>query len=234
VIRQSQLSVLIGLFVAVWFAISGIHWLASPAEVLARPGAVVDGLARSFSLAVFTVFLAVCSFDLWLWRLPLLPRWVVDRPILAGTWKAELTVVWREKDGQERTNKFQGHMVVYQTYSAISMKLLTDTSSSRLVASEMTAEKDQSYTFGAVYQATPTPEVRSSHGRMIHFGGMLLECQGRCPDRLRGHFWTDEFSRGTLVLHPRWTGRHFGSWEAAQAAFAAYEKQRQPRAECAD
>lgn len=226
-IRQSQLSVLIGLFVAVWFAISGIHWLAAPGEALSRPGAILDGLARSFSLAVFAVFLAVCAFDLWLWRVPFLPRWVVDRPILTGTWKTELTVVWREKDGREGTNTFQGHMIVYQTYSAISMKLLTDTSSSRLVASEMTAEKDQSYTFGAVYQATPTPEARGSHGRPIHFGGMLLECQGRCPDRLRGHFWTDEFSRGTLVLYPRWTARHFGSYEAAQAAYAAYEKQQQ-------
>ena len=224
-IRQSQLSVLIGLFVAVWFAISGIHWLASSGEALARPGALLDGLARSFSVAVFAVFLAVCAFDLRLWRVPFLPRWVVDRPILTGTWKAELSVVWRQKDGQEKTNTLQGHMVVYQTFSTISMKLLTDTSSSRLVASEMTAEKDRSYTFGAVYQATPSPEVRSSHGRTIHFGGMLLECQGRSPDRLRGHFWTDEFSRGTLVLYPRWTTRHFGSYESAQAAYAEYEKQ---------
>ena len=224
-IRQSQLSALIGLFVAVWFAISGLHWLATPGDVFNRPGAILDGLSRSFSLAVFAVFLAVCAFDLWLWRLPFLPRSVVDRPLLAGTWRVELTAVWREKDGQEKTNNLRGHMVVYQTYSTISMKLLTDTSSSRLVASEMTSEKDQSYTFGAVYQATPSPEVRGSNGRAIHFGGMLLECQGRCPDRLRGHFWTDEFSRGTLVLYPRWTGRHFGSWESAQAAYEAYEKQ---------
>ncbi|HEV3262824.1 MAG TPA: hypothetical protein VG013_38675, partial [Gemmataceae bacterium] len=211
-IRQIQLYLLIGIFSALWLGLSAIELTIHSSL---HP---VYALASSFSAAVFGVFMALLLFDLWLWRLRLVPRWMADRPVLDGTWRAELTVVWRDKDGSERDTAFDGHMVVYQRYSTVSMRLMTDTSYSRLIASELTAEKDQSYTFGAVYQATPSLEARRMQDRRIHYGGMILVCQGRLPDMLHGHFWTDEFSRGTIRLTARWSARHFGSFAAAQAA----------------
>jgi hypothetical protein len=219
VIRQSQLYVVIGVFILLWAGMAELLYLLGRLDYI-TPTSIEQGLWRSFSAAVLGVFLAILLFDLWLWRLPWLPRWVVDRPLLNGTWKVELEVSWKDKDGQAHKKTLDGHMVVYQTYSTVSMRLLTDSSHSRLIASELTPDRDRSYTFGAVYQATPTPEARDTPERKIHYGGMLLVCHGRNPDLLQGHFWTDEFSRGTLRLTQRWSRRHFGSFAAAQAAFA--------------
>jgi hypothetical protein len=223
VIRQTHLYVVIGVFIALWSGISAVlHYAGFIANNTQM--SFQDALWRSFSVAVLGVFLAIVLFDVWLWRVRWLPRWVVDRPVLGGTWKAELEVTWKDKEGQPHKKTLDGHMVVYQTYSTVSMRLLTDSSHSRLLASELTAEKDHSYTFGAVYQATPSTEARDTQDRKIHFGGMWLVCHGRNPDVMEGHFWTDEFSRGTLRLSRRWSHRHFGSFAAAQAAYAEYEK----------
>jgi hypothetical protein len=224
VIRQTHLYVVIGLFIALWSGISALlHYAGLVAYV--TPMSFEEALWRSFTVAVLGVFLAIVLFDVWLWRVRWLPRWVVDRPVLSGTWKTDLEVTWKDKDGQPHKKILDGHMVVYQTYSTVSMRLLTDSSHSRLLASELTAEKDHSYTFGAVYQATPSTEARDTQDRKIHFGGMWLVCHGRNPEVMEGHFWTDEFSRGTLRLSRCWSRRHFGNFAAAQAAYAEHEKQ---------
>ena len=76
---------------------------------------------------VITVVLyVVIAFDLWLWKLPFLHDWFVKRPVIDGTWKVELRSNWKDLAARGETfAPIEGYMVVRQTFSTLSMRLLT-------------------------------------------------------------------------------------------------------------
>src|SRR5262249_31660926 len=78
---------------------------------------VSSDLLTPLSAVTTVLVFAVMAFDLWLWKFRLLHGWFVKRPVIDGTWKAELKTNWSPSQGQEE-RPIEGYMVVRQTFSS--------------------------------------------------------------------------------------------------------------------
>lgn len=163
---------------------------------------VFDGMAvngtwfRPFSTVVGVLLLLLVAFDLWVWRWRFLHGWFVPRPDLRGTWRVELRSHWKDPATNQPVGPIVAYLVVRQTYSTLSARMLTAESASELVAAEISKSNDGTYRLAAVYRNEPKLSVR--HRSPIHYGAFVLDVQGDPAKDLVGHYWTDRDSRGEL------------------------------------
>ena len=139
------------------------------------------------------------AFDLWLWRLPVLQGWFVKRPNIRGTWRATLRSTW--VDPSTGQGIIEGFMVIRQTYSSLSLRLLTSESSSELIGAEINTFPDGTIRIAGVYRNEPRQLLRRRSP--IHYGAILLDIEGRPFTCLRGHYWTDRNTAGEIELNNR-------------------------------
>lgn len=185
---------------------------------------VVEGVAvsgtwfRPFSTVVGILLLLLVAFDLWAWRLRFLQGWFVPRPDIRGTWRVELRSDWKNPVTNEVVAPIPGYLVVRQTFSTLSLRMLTSESSSELVAAEISKATDGTYRLAAVYRNEPKLSVRDRSP--IHYGAIVLDVQGDPAKDLVGYYWTDRKTRGEL----RTLARHdtiAGSFSQAEALLPA-------------
>ena len=163
---------------------------------------VVDGVAVSiswlqpFSTVTGIVLLFLLAFDRWLWRIQLLHGWFVKRPILSGLWKIELQSEWNATLTGNRPTAIEAYLVVRQTYSYLSIRLLTNESSSKTLVAEIVEALDGTFRVYAVYRNEPRPVFRNESP--IHYGALLIDVENN-PRRLAGNYWTDRNSRGQFT-----------------------------------
>jgi hypothetical protein len=185
--------------------IAGLLWLA----LLFISGVAVEIAWLSNLVPVVPILLvALAVFDRWGWRWSWLNGWFADRPVLIGTWRATLQPYGSGEP-------VHGWMVVRQTFSTLSMRLLTSESASRLVADRILLASDGMFRVVGVYANHPKLSIRDRS--QIHYGGLLLDVHGLPPQSLEGHYWTDRGSRGTIVLTDR-TSALFSRFEDAKRA----------------
>jgi len=169
---------------------------------------LVEGVAisgtwfRPFSAVVGILVLLLAAFDLWAWRLRFLQGWFVPRPDIRGTWSVELRSDWKDPTTDTIVAPIAAYLVVRQTFSTLSLRMLTPESSSELVAAEISKAADGTYRLAGVYRNEPKLSVRDRSP--IHFGAIALEIQGDPVKDLVGCYWTDRGTRGEL----RSLGRH--------------------------
>ena len=101
-------------------------------------------LLRPLSTVTSGVVLLSIAFELWLWKLPFLHGWLVKRPVLTGTWRAELRSNWKDPTGAVMP-PVEGYVVIRQTFLNLSLRLLTKESSSHLVGTEIVCSVDGLY-----------------------------------------------------------------------------------------
>lgn len=204
-ISRIQLSTLLAVVVVAW------------AVALVASGITVSSTwLHPYSMVVGVLVLAIAVFDKWAWRLRLLQPWFLHMPDLNGTWRASLEPTGN--DGASTTNAapLMCYMVVRQTYSSISMRLLTEKSASELLAARITQALDGTFSIVAVFRATPRLSVRLRNP--IHHGAFVLTVRGWPPDSLDGQYWTDRSTQGEMKLTDR-KRKMFHTFEEAQAAF---------------
>lgn len=169
---------------------------------------IFDGVAvngkwfRPFSTVVGVLLLLLVIFDIWAWRWRLLRGWFVPRPDLRGTWRVELRSNWKNPATKVGVGPIVAYLVIRQTFSTLSVRMLTDESTSELVAAEINKANDGTYRLAAVYRNEPNLSVRDHSP--IHFGAFVLDVQGDPAKDLVGHYWTDRNTRGevrTLASH---------------------------------
>jgi hypothetical protein len=107
-------------------------------------------------------------------------------------------------------------MVIRQTFTTLSMRLMTAESTSSLVAEGMNVSPEGTFKVFAVYRNEPRIQVRDRSP--IHYGSFVLDVQGSPADTLEGFYWTDRKTRGDLVLADRRDDR-CGSFESARKLF---------------
>ena len=107
-------------------------------------------------------------------------------------------------------------MVIRQTYSSISLRLLTDESSSELIGAEIITLSDGTIRMAGVYRNEPRQLLRERSP--IHNGAILLEIIGRPVTRLKGHYWTDRNTAGEIELNNR-RNQIFHDYETAKRYF---------------
>jgi hypothetical protein len=187
--------------------------------MLLSQGVTVSAIMlRPFSAVVGALVLLLLAFDLWAWRLRLLQGWFVPRPDVRGTWRVELQSDWKKPETGEVAAPIVGFLVIRQTFSMISVRLLTAESSSELVGAEIAKAADGTYRISGIYRNEPKLSVRDRSP--IHYGALLLDVEGEPVERLAGHYWTDRDTRGQIVstAHRRDVLANF---ESASKAFSA-------------
>jgi hypothetical protein len=189
----------LNLIVAVVF----VAWVLS----LVATGTRVElSFFKPFSVITAALGAALAFFNRTAWHWRVWRRWLVRRPYLHGTWQASL----QPQGGAP----VLGFMVVRQTFTSLTLRLLTAESASASVSATFLTDPDGTLVLAVVYRADPRLAVRDRS--QIHSGAFLLAVAEDTPSRLAGHYWTDRLTRGELVLSDR-RSQLFVSYAEAQA-----------------
>lgn len=133
------------------------------------------------------------AYDSWLWKRKFLGFALSKIPDCGGTWFGELT------SSHDRGTKFEGTLLVHQTWTHILVEFRTDSSLSfsRMAALNVTPGASQ----GLIYEYTNTPRVDATETMHAHRGFVFLRLStdGRW---LEGDYYTgrDRTNFGTMRL----------------------------------
>ncbi|MBX3026703.1 hypothetical protein KF840_17495 [bacterium] len=189
--------------IAALLVVAGIAW----GVALILSGTTVSWAhAAPFGTAVSAVGLAATVFNRWAWRWPIAYGWLSKQPDLRGTWRVLLDSEWEDPVTRRRIGPITAYMGIEQTYSKITMHLMTSESESWLTAHciETSKKTTTGYTVVGVYHNKPKPELRTGRSPM-HFGTLSVDTHGpeQRPTSMAGEYWTDRKTKGTIALADR-------------------------------
>jgi SMODS-associating 2TM, beta-strand rich effector domain len=161
---------------------------------------VVSGNTDALSVIVDVlplILLVAYAFERRGWRAQWLhPRWVAT-PIVIGTWRGSLTFYGEDPD-QAPMSKVV-YLVVRQTLTTASVRLLSDESTSEQVAGGVATGESGYPTIAYLYRNKPGIGLRHSISN-IQYGGALIEIVGDPATGLNGEYWTDRKTKGSLAF----------------------------------
>jgi hypothetical protein len=155
---------------------------------------------RFYSAAVFLATLALTVWDRLLWRVPLAQRIESVPRNVRGTWKGRLTSAWIDPRTQQTVPEKAAYLVVRQTASEVSITLFTDEARSSSSIGTVSGENG-SKSLEYMYLGSPDNAVQARS--RIHHGSTSLRITGSPAYHLKGHYWTDRDSRGSLDFTER-------------------------------
>jgi SMODS-associating 2TM, beta-strand rich effector domain len=180
----------------VWalIAFAVIEWaVLSIASLVTGNSDALPAIAETVPVLLFIGFLFERLF--WRWT-PLHPH-VIGTPVLLGTWKGQLVSLWVDPQTKVSPAPKTAFLVVEQTLTTVSVRLLTDEATSDQVAGSI-AKVGERRAIAYIYRGVPGIEHRSRNTSLIHFGGALLHIQDGRELRLEGEYWAERESKGTL------------------------------------
>jgi hypothetical protein len=183
---RTQVALIIGIAVVVWtifLSVFGQQELKT--SLLAPMGATIA-----------TVTVAAVVFEKFVWRWHLLRGWLVTRPDLQGTWKARLVSNFASNGSP--TEKVV-YAVVRQSLTSLTLRLYTDKAKSASIASSLYVDGGDLFTLSISYQNVPDVEQRNGDSE-IHYGAALFRDIDWVNRVIKGHYWTDRKTQGSLVL----------------------------------
>jgi SMODS-associating 2TM, beta-strand rich effector domain len=179
---------------------------------------------KPLSTVTTAVLAGALLFDVWAWKIPLINKWFVKRPVIEGTWSTTIASNWTDPASGQGIPPIQAYMVVRQTLSTLSMRLLTKESSSELVGTEIVCSVDGLFCVSGVYRNEPQFEFR--HRSQIHYGGIWLEISTDAEQKtIRGHYWTDRNTAGSISMRGHLPNK-FQSFQGAEAAFGKLSRKK--------
>ncbi len=171
--------------------------------------------AKPYSLTV-----AVLTSSLWLFDKHLWKTWPFSlfckRPNLNGTWRVTLQSSYIDPKTDKRAPEIKGFAAVRQTFSSVSLRLMTEQAESFLIVGSLDVLDDGASYFSGVYQSDPDILLRSNVSE-IHYGSFRYRVLGSPPTELSGHYWTDRSTNGSIRFSDRRT-EVFDSFIHANAA----------------
>jgi hypothetical protein len=187
----------------------GLAAAVAIAIVWATRGNIDVTYAKALVTASGVVVLFLLAYDRWAWRWPPF-RSLTRRPILHGTWKAELRTSYPARAHET----IECYLAITQTYSQICVDMLFDRSSSRSMSGDLVFEGGRCVLYYIFYtQAGALHREGNPPGR----GGAALVVS-REPDLyLEGDYWTERDTRGTVRTLGRAAKVH-DTFEAARTA----------------
>ena len=198
--------------------VTALVWVVAIAWALALVVAGValpPGFFKPVSGIATTMGTLVLAFDRWAWRWSIWRQWLVRRPNIGGSWLVELASNWIDPSSVQQVPAKGACLVVRQTYSSLSIRLLTDESASKLRAGAIVQEVDGEYEVLGVYLNEPDAAIRERSA--IHYGAIRLSLIGSPVAAIDGHYWTDRGTRGTIKSRAH-DKRLFGTFAAARTA----------------
>ncbi len=154
--------------------------------------------AKPFSVTVLLVTAALTSFDRVLWR------WWPCRlfhgvPDIAGDWTVELRSSYSFPGEDRERATVTGNATITQTFSSLSIRLKTKSSTSFLLAERIICHGDGACEVIGVYQGDPSIHLRGTLSE-IHYGAFRYRVVGVPPTEMSGHYWTDRSTSGSIRL----------------------------------
>lgn len=159
--------------------------------------------AKPYSLTLAALTTSVWLFENHLWK-----RWpfrtLVNRVDLGGTWRVELQSSFRDPKTGALLASIAGYAAVRQSYSNLSIRLMTAQAESFLIASNFDVHGDgTTYVYG-VYQSDPSILLRGGISE-IHYGSFKYKISRMPVLEINGHYWTDRQTNGSIRLFGRLT-----------------------------
>ena len=154
---------------------------------------------RGYSIAVLVAVALWGAWDRWIWRVSLFQRMQFVPPRILGTWKGELRSHWTDPDTEVRPPRKYVYLVIKQTFSSVSVMLLTDESQSQSYSLLAKATKEN----GLGYLYLNEPEMDADESSHMHRGAAIFRLSDTPVALLRGRYWTDRETTGELVFKER-------------------------------
>jgi SMODS-associating 2TM, beta-strand rich effector domain len=186
--------------------------LATAGVLVATGGKLDTTLARAVSTGSTIVILMLLAFDRWIWRWPVV-RKLHGRPVLRGTWRTTLRTTFTER----KSEAVESYLVICQTYSEASVRMLFDRSQSESISCELATENGQCklyYLFRSEKHATePTTNPANR-------GAAQLTVAKKPRLHLEGDYWMEIGTKGRVAstgydktLYETFSGARQGSYK---------------------
>ncbi len=170
--------------------------------------AIINGVAFSqtlFSLVstvIGILVIGVAIFDRWLWKLSFLHPLAISAPVLEGTWKGELKSNYIDQKTGNVVPAIEAYLFVKQTYSTITLRLMTKESSSESISTILMQRGDDGpFSLAGIYCNTPSPEV--SERSPMHKGSVSFDVIDENAPLLDGEYWTNRLTKGSIRFDQR-------------------------------
>ena len=166
--------------------------------VLLRGGAVPLEWGAYLGITITLVSSVLFIFNLWLWRLPLLQGWFVNRPHLWGTWSVTFYTQWNDPDTGHQREPVPGTFEIRQTFFSLHVRMQSEQSNGDLLCANILNIDDGRFRLAGIYRNEPKLSGRQKSA--IHYGTFLLDIEGNpnLPTGMKGHYWTDRETKGEM------------------------------------
>lgn len=181
--------VVIGLAAAIWLGVAILLDVPVDQRWLRALGGVIS-----------IVVLLLVVFDRWMWRWPLVNRFV-KRPVLLGTWKATLSSNWPDRETGQPISPMDAYLVIRQTYSRVSVRALFRGSRSEHIVGDIVRSPTGPPVLWFMFRS----EAHALHrdGNPPRRGAAALVISSAPTLRMQGDYWTEEETRGEVQTHGR-------------------------------
>jgi hypothetical protein len=162
--------------------------------------------ARPLGLIAAILVLGIFVFDRWVWRWPLVRR-ITRRPVIHGTWKAELRSSYKPRADEA----IEAYLVIRQTYSTICVDMLFDRSGSTSMSGDLVRENGKCalyYVFRSEKQTLERDENPPARG------AAQLTVAMKPSLHLEGDYWMEHGTHGRVVT----SGHSLTIYETYRAA----------------
>lgn len=156
-----------------------------------------DYLFRWLSGATSIIVLIWSVYDKWLWRMGLFKylAWILQIPILHGTWKGKLKY---EKDENGNSGEVDIYVAINQTFTSVSVRsYFKKPSASKSITSKIEEEPDRKK---LVYLYKSEAPYGKRDTNRPHDGATVFDIVGNPVRKLSGSYFTDRKGAGTVVL----------------------------------
>ena len=165
------------------------------------------------SIAVSVLVVLGLVFDRWVWSWPGVNA-VWHRPDLRGTWKGEIKSTFAEA-----TAPIEAYLSIHETYSSLTVRLLTTESRSKTTIASVATDEDGTDTIVAIYRSESHLSQREKNP--MHDGAFSLRLDGK--DAVCGKYWTDRGTQGEMTFR-RVSKKRAASFADAQTIGSAKTK----------
>lgn len=188
-LTRLHISSFIGLTIAIWLIALWVQGMAVLSSDFIKP----------FGIVVAAITLIVTLFNKYIWSWSIFRGWYVKRPDLRGTWMVELKSSWINPETNQVNPPTLAYVVIRQSLTSLSFRLMTEESRSVLIAHSIEQEEDDLYKLVGVYRNEPKIELQGQRSE-IHHGSFSLEIHGSPVFEMEGHYWTDRGTKGSMKL----------------------------------
>jgi len=192
-----HVTALIVIAVLAWYAMLLFHGHLSPFD--ATIAEHFGGITTSITVGT----LAVVMFRTVLWKYSLLHPWFVDTPVLEGSWTGTVLRKYREHHVDERTVPIRVRIEQPTITAILFIQTMSDGSAEgHTEACGLFRGTDGKLYLEGIYQVTKYEVHQETSGkRLIYYGAMRLQLDDNSnPKEMSGSYWSDEFTKGRVVL----------------------------------